>query len=739
MLQGILNEYKDLGTCPLHRNIAMSLSSLITFIVLSCPSAALWNPLPFDTEHAYFKGSPLDHIPHSLIALPLPRGEESISIRKCLSEVEEDIIRRSQLAESGWLLEPVIGNNGENVERLVRLLEILDRHEYHLVREPNPMESLYNRIFNDDSIHTDTATVVTTLCEWAVSPYRIGIYRSITVACLLEQFKNTFYGIGNNNSNSIINTGNTVVQSTTATIISTANSNIGGNSNVTSNNNNNNNNNNNVTNTTNNNINTMGFEAYQSLQETLIKFLDNCTTQLPPFNGEQSLIENDLMRNLVCLFSELIDREVFDHDNYVRYFIARGIFDTSFHPLAISDNTGQSKTNVSCNLLSCSNNINQSVNTPTNVTRSATTTTTSMTSTTATCHSQTTAQHSVKSEFSEDMDRYSMDNPDSVRSESGVISMMSLQSLNVNSSASITNVPTNPHQASTSCNRLGHSSQSGHLHYLIQFPIPQDESYAHEQNQRFQLLYGSVRSRDRARYPIRKLVRDICKLFTKKIYLIDVFHGELGRRKKSKDREREKDASNNNNNTNSTNSSCLGTGISVAGMTTVTQSTALSTAASTAAGTPGSTGGSGSSHRNTNDDTRSIDELHEDIMKRFINLSFYDMEYVLSQCTPVFVKMLNGSNCHSTTNTPVEEITNTNLTTMNTNSPCSSSNSTNNQNNIIINNNSNSNNQLSMITTSIQSHIYMPVPSSIFLFFELIEISLNITSLILMLLIHWNV
>ncbi|KAH8861624.1 Mediator of RNA polymerase II transcription subunit 12 [Schistosoma japonicum] len=549
-LQGILNEYKDLCTCPLHRTISQSLSSLIIFIVLSCPSAAVWNPLPFDTEHSYFKGSPLDHIPHSLVALPLPCGEESLLVRKCLSEVEEDIIRRSQLVESGWLIEPCSGNNGENVERLVRLLEVLDRHEYHLVREPNPMESLYNRIFNDDSIHVDTATIVITLCEWAVSPYH------------------------------------------------------------------------------------------------------NCTVQLPPFNGEQSLIENDLMRNLVCLFSELIDREVFDHDNYVRYFIARGVFDTSLHPLALSDNTMQNRMNINGNLT------NQSVNTPTNVSRS-TTTGANITSST-TCHSQTTAQHSVKSEFSEDMDRYSMDNPDSVRSESG-INIMSLQ-LSSNTNILLNNnntFTTIQHQTSNNHLPIGSTYSNRHLHYLIQFPIPQDESYAHEQNQRFQLLYGSVRSRDRARYPIRKLVRDICKLFTKKIYLIDV---------------------------------------------------------------------------NTNDEARSIDEVHEDITKRFVNLSFYDMEYVLSQCTPVFVKMLNGSTCHSTINASNED-NNLNVASFNTNSP-SSSTSTNTQSNnnnsfVTASTNNNGSNHCSMSTSSIQSHIYMPVPSSIFLFFELIETSLNITSLIL--------
>ncbi|TNN10767.1 Mediator of RNA polymerase II transcription subunit 12 [Schistosoma japonicum] len=552
------------------------------------------------------------------------------------------------------------------------------------------MESLYNRIFNDDSIHVDTATIVITLCEWAVSPYRIGIYRSIVVACLLEQFKNTFYVNNNNNSKDTVpqlitpgtalsttgcsGSSNSTINTTTATISTASVANSTTNmSNACSNN-------------SINDISTLSNQAYQFLQETLIKFLDNCTVQLPPFNGEQSLIENDLMRNLVCLFSELIDREVFDHDNYVRYFIARGVFDTSLHPLALSDNTMQNRMNINGNLT------NQSVNTPTNVSRS-TTTGANITSST-TCHSQTTAQHSVKSEFSEDMDRYSMDNPDSVRSD----------------------------QTSNNHLPIGSTYSNRHLHYLIQFPIPQDESYAHEQNQRFQLLYGSVRSRDRARYPIRKLVRDICKLFTKKIYLIDVFHGELGRRKKSKDREREKDSNSSsttvsNNSNNNNNSGSLG------------QPT-------TGTGTPsGSVSGSiGHRSSNTNDEARSIDEVHEDITKRFVNLSFYDMEYVLSQCTPVFVKMLNGSTCHSTINASNED-NNLNVASFNTNSP-SSSTSTNTQSNnnnsfVTASTNNNGSNHCSMSTSSIQSHIYMPVPSSIFLFFELIETSLNITSLIL--------
>lgn len=114
-IQGILSEYKDVLACPLHSSICISLSSLIIFLTMSNPSAAVWNSLPFDTEHIYFKGSPLDLIPHSLVALPLPLGEESEAIRLALYDVEELIIKRSQASEIGWRLDSATNNEGQNV------------------------------------------------------------------------------------------------------------------------------------------------------------------------------------------------------------------------------------------------------------------------------------------------------------------------------------------------------------------------------------------------------------------------------------------------------------------------------------------------------------------------------------------------------------------------------------------------------------------------------------------------
>lgn len=69
-----------------------------------------------------------------------------------------------------------------------------------------------------------------------------------------------------------------------------------------------------------------------------------------------------------------------------------------------------------------------------------------------------------------------------------------------------------------------------HLIYAQHFPLPSDDSYAHEINQRYVLLYGVGKARDEARHAVKKLTKEILKLFSKK-FSIDVAEG--GKVKKS--------------------------------------------------------------------------------------------------------------------------------------------------------------------------------------------------------------
>lgn len=265
-------------------------------------------------------------------------------------------------------------------------------------------------------------------------------------------------------------------------------------------------------------------------------------------------------RSLVCLFGELIDRGLFNHDAFVRTCIARGVFDSSFHPLA---NAAAATTSVASAI--------------------------SALHSAPSLNSSNLNNFSVQSEVSEDNDRISVDNPDSVRSDLGGPAAAS---------------------AAAAFSQRNSCDLSRHLQYLIHFPLPQDDSYVHEQNQRAQLLYGSsARAHSRAREIPRKISRDIVKLFTKSAHRLDVVHGELGRRKK-KDR--------------------------------------------------GSVGGDASSTSNGGGqrggakESRSLEDLLEGISTRFRSLNYYDMEYVISKSMAAYLRSLSGSPTTSTVSGDLE-------------------------------------------------------------------------------------
>ena len=68
------------------------------------------------------------------------------------------------------------------------------------------------------------------------------------------------------------------------------------------------------------------------------------------------------------------------------------------------------------------------------------------------------------------------------------------------------------------------SKKGRHWQYVYHFPLPQDESSTHDCNQRNVLLYGVGRGRDDASRSVKKIHKDITKLFSKK-FSIDVSDG----------------------------------------------------------------------------------------------------------------------------------------------------------------------------------------------------------------------
>ena len=55
-----------------------------------------------------------------------------------------------------------------------------------------------------------------------------------------------------------------------------------------------------------------------------------------------------------------------------------------------------------------------------------------------------------------------------------------------------------------------------HLLYTMHFPLPQDETFAHDCNQRHILLYGVGKAKDEARHVVKKITKEITKLFNRK-------------------------------------------------------------------------------------------------------------------------------------------------------------------------------------------------------------------------------
>lgn len=66
---------------------------------------------------------------------------------------------------------------------------------------------------------------------------------------------------------------------------------------------------------------------------------------------------------------------------------------------------------------------------------------------------------------------------------------------------------------------------SRHLLYTTHFPLAQDDPFSqHDCNQRHVLLYGVGKVRDEARHTVKKMSKEICKLFSKK-FSVDVAEG----------------------------------------------------------------------------------------------------------------------------------------------------------------------------------------------------------------------
>ncbi|XP_065840950.1 mediator of RNA polymerase II transcription subunit 12-like protein isoform X2 [Oscarella lobularis] len=195
--ESLLVEYKN---CSYHRNLVLSLSSLLQTVTLGCPSALVYMPSPIGSIDLMASGnffsmatkfsSPLDILPLAPSELPFSEKitpamkDEAVSR---LVEDENEICQRSLAAEKRWKMN--VDDHSEEartVDSLLSLLEDLDKFEYGKAGLHGSVEELYGKIFTENSRESWFEFVIPLLCDWAVNAYSGGLQRVFIVARLLH-------------------------------------------------------------------------------------------------------------------------------------------------------------------------------------------------------------------------------------------------------------------------------------------------------------------------------------------------------------------------------------------------------------------------------------------------------------------------------------------------------------------------------------------------------------------------
>lgn len=449
--------FSEYLNCPHHRDIVLSLSAIIQAITLECPTALVWNCIGEGKSPSVLNGSPLDHLPCSPAQLPMPQRASNLHLKSQLKWGEDLIRQRSLAAEGRWSCDKWDQtSSGQTVNKILGVLDALDRHSFERVDANNSLDTLYSKVFlppgtkdnvqsadetpnkHDYTIHQDEA-VVHILCEWAVSGLRFGEHRAIAVAKLLEKRQNEVTAGSSSNDTEPGDDKDSVSSMPT------------------------------------------GLPVFQPL---LMKFLDQ---DAPTDENKTNFM------NLVHLFAELIRHEVFSHDAYMCTLISRGDLPSSGGNNVTTHPTSNKPADTPMDEF----DLKPSKIEP---------------------QEHRGGHMDDDSKIDDDLDKLlqhikeeqqnSMDAPDSPKDVTG--SLVGGIVLNGDQN-----------QSQEGGDKF---KQSRHQLYTKHFPIPQDESYYHDCNQRLVLLYGVGRERDNARHNVKKMTKELCKLFTKK-FCIDVADG----------------------------------------------------------------------------------------------------------------------------------------------------------------------------------------------------------------------
>ncbi|KAJ0181317.1 hypothetical protein K1T71_003402 [Dendrolimus kikuchii] len=464
--------FGEILNCQHHRDVLIQLATVLQIICIDCPTAMVWSGCGSSLQ-----GSPLDLLPLPPSALPMPHMDSRITEehRRLVYEAEQEIAARSKKAESKWCTDKW---QTSSQARVLAVLEALDRHCFDRVDSNNNLDTLYKEVFancsppnkdgNIDSKDPEWACsygVVRVVCEWAVSGARWGEHRALAAAALLDRRQHQLTHHHHEHHNNGSDDKESISSGTGL------------------------------------------FSGPPVFQNLLLRFLDNDAPVLDespnasPGNRQQ-------FADLVHLFGELIRRDVFSHDAYMCTLISRGDLISPTEPTCTGMVSGHSVAPASNG-----NNHNGDDDIFAGI------------------DLKPKMEENVRmdlddSKIDDDLDKLlqhikedqqnSMDAPDSPK-DPGESSHRYLSSRIRTTSAGPSSVVGNVGPVGT---------VSRHYHYTMHFPLPpaEPDHTPHDANQRHILLYGVGRQRDEAKHAVKKMTKEICKLFSKK-FSIDVAEG----------------------------------------------------------------------------------------------------------------------------------------------------------------------------------------------------------------------
>lgn len=496
----VLTEY---STCPQHKPFVSLLTALLQGIVLRSPSALVWNAYKSEINTVVaLCASPLDLLPCEPSALPLPScmsPEEATESRMKLREAEDQIRQRSIAASIKWS-SPMcrLNEEGFRFTKLLQILEELDKYNFDF-RDNNTrvitIEMLYQKVFivskerDQNEPYLFDAPIVKFLCEWSVNTQRYGFHKAAAVAKLLDMRQTFWHSQAESRMNETRDEEDT--SPVDDMLHAAANSNM----------------------------------PFQSL---LIEFLD---TQAPVLDKSPSADNRLAFANLVLLFSELIRQEVFSHDSYIATLISRG-------DLQCSNNLSFSEIQELSDIAVRSDGDKTNDNEPFDSESDPFPGVGGPKDEIFSPQPPGSVSTSIKSEMYSPASAKAMPTYDSMgckgttpQAPSPLTPASSLQP----------HTPYTPHMAYTPGTATTPASTktpkvqkpNRHLYYTMHLPLPSDDAYIHEINQRLIVLYGVGSVREEVIHNLKKIKREVVKIFGKK-NAIDLSNGDIGVKNKKK-------------------------------------------------------------------------------------------------------------------------------------------------------------------------------------------------------------